>query len=162
MTFVCGPDQAFAEKAKGPSGINWRARFSQYKCIVLRLQPAHCSRLLAWYDGRIFSRPTVSAVQTNPGTSESGFNEIEDLIQQLGDADVVSPSIPGSFSPPSSPPPASPPLEGDAAMSKPDVPDVPSTRAVENETFVRSKEAKKATRAPHARHVPRKRGANAS
>jgi hypothetical protein len=45
-------------------------------------------------------------------------------------------------------------------MSEPDVPDVPSTRAVESETFVRSKEAKKkATRVPHVRCVqPRKRG----
>ena len=53
-----------------------------------------------------------------------------------------------------------PPPEADAAMSEPDVPDVPSTGAVESETFVRSKEAKKkATRVPRARRVqPRKRG----
>jgi hypothetical protein len=160
MTFVCGPDQTFAERAKGPSAVDWRARFSQYKCIVLRLQPAHRSRLLAWYDERIFSRPTVSVVQTTPTASESRFDEIEDLIQRLGDADVDSPSIPLSFASPSSQRPASPPPEADAAMSEPDVPDVPSTGAVESETFVRSKEAKKkATRVPRARRVqPRKRG----
>lgn len=162
MTFVCGPDQAFAEKVKGPSGIDWRARFSKYKCIILRLQPTHRSRLLAWYDERIFSRPTALAVLTNPGTSESGFDEIEDLIQRLGDADVDSPSIPGSFAPPPSQHPASPPPEGDATMSEPDVPDVPSTGAVENETFARSKEVTRAPRAPRARRVTRKRGANAS
>jgi len=56
-----------------------------------------------------------------------------------------------------------PPPEGDSAMSEPDVPDVPLTRAVENETFVRSEAKKKATRAPRMRRVQlRKRGTNAS
>lgn len=163
MTFVCGPDQALAERAKGPSAVDWRARFSQYKCIVLRLQPAHRSRLLAWYDERIFSRPTISAVQTNPGPSESRFDEIDDLIQRLGDAEVDAPSVPLSFAPPSSQFPASPPTEGDAAMSEPDVPDAPSTGAVENETVATSKEAKKATRVPRARRVQsKKKGGNIS
>jgi hypothetical protein len=167
MTFVCGPDQAFSERAKGPSAVDWRARFSQYKCIVLRLQPAHRSRLLAWYDERIFLRPTISAIQTNPGPSEPRFDEIEDLIQRLGDADVDTPSAPLSFAPPSSQSPASPPTEGDATMSErrtePDVPDAPSTGAaeVEDETVATSRGAKKATRAPRARRVQsRKKGGN--
>jgi len=153
----------FAERAKGPSGIDWRAGFSQYKCIILHLLPAYHSWLLAWYNEHLFSRPTTSAVQTNLGTSESGFDEIEDLIQWLGDADVNPSTITLSFASPSSQHPASPPLEGDAAMSEPNVPDVPLTGAVENETFVRSEAKKKATRVPRARHVQlRKRGANAS
>ncbi len=166
MTFVCGPDQAFAEKAKGPSSVDWRACFSQYKCIVLCLPPAHHSWLLAWYDKCLFSRSTTSAVQTNPGTFESGYNEIDDLIQWLGDADIDSPFNPllsasPSFQYPASPSlvslssqrPASLPPKGDAAMSEPNVPNMPSTGAVEIETVVRSK-AKKATRAaPCAKHV---------
>jgi hypothetical protein len=182
MTFVCGPDQAFSEKAKGPSGVDWRARFSQYKCIVLRLPPAHRSRLLALYDERLFSRPPTSAIQTNSGAFESGVDEIDDLFQRLGDADVDSPfrsmssaSPPSfqypsssSFAPPSSPRPASlsfastssqrpasPPTEGDAVMSEPDVmPDVSSIGVVEDEMVESSKaKKKKATRAPRARRV---------
>jgi len=163
MTFVCGPDQVFAERAKGPSGVDWRVWFSQYKCIVLCLLPAHCSQLLAWYDERLFSRPTTSAVQTNLGVSESRFDEIEALIQWLGDADVNPSTITLSFASPSSQHPASPPSEGDSAMSEPNIPNVPSTGAVENETFARSEAKKKATRVPCARRVQlRKRGTNAS
>lgn len=182
MTFVCGPDQAFAEKAKGPTGIDWRARFSQYKRMILRFPSAYRIRLLAWYDERIFSRPTTSAVQTSLGMSESGFDEIDDLIQRLGDADVDSQF--NSLSPTASMTPllqypassslaqssqhhASLPPESDAAMSEPDIPDIPhvpdipnapSTSTVESETVAGPKEAKKA-RAPRARRVQsRKRG----
>ena len=178
MTFVCGPDQAFSEKAKGPSGVDWRARFSQYKHLVLLLPPPNRSRLLAWYDERLFSRPITSVVQTNSGACNSGADEIDDLIQRLGDADVDSaflsmspasfeypasssftpassqhPALP-SFASASSQLPTSPPPEGDTAMSKPDVPDMPSIEAVETEVVVRSKAKKKvATRAPRARRV---------
>lgn len=192
MTFVCGPDQAFSEKAKGPSGVDWRARFSQYKCIVLRLPPAHRARLLAWYDERLFSsRPPTSTVQTNSDAFESGIDEIDDLIQRLDDADVDSPFVSmssasppsfqypasSSFAPASSPCPASPSFasassqrpaspatEGDAAMSEPDVvPDMSSIGAVDNETVQRSKAKKKVTRAPRARRVqPMRRGQNAT
>ena len=178
MTFVCRPDQAFAEKTKGPSGVDWRARFSQYKSIILCLPPACHSRLLAWYDERLFSRSTTSAVITM-GAFESGSDEIDDLIQRLGDADVDSPLIPPALSfasltplapfqyPSSTHPPASSSSqriaslssEGDAPMSEPDTPDVPKP-SVETETVVRSK-AKKATRVPRARRVQSaRRGVN--
>jgi len=180
MTFVCGPDQTFSEKAKGPSSVDWGARFSHYKCIVLRLPLSNRSRLLAWYNKRLFLRPITSAAQTNLGTFDSGADEIDDLIQWLGDADVnsafhsMSSASPQSFQYPasssfttassqrpaspsftsaSSQLPASPPPEGDAAMSEPNVPNAPSTRAVENEIVVRSKAKKRATRVPRARHV---------
>ena len=176
MTFVCGPDQAFAEKTKGPSGVDWRARFSQYKSIVLHLPPARHSRLLAWYDEHLFSRSTTLAVITM-GAFESGSDEIDDLIQRLGDADVDSPLIPPALSFASLMPPfqypslthqpassssqriASLSSEGDAPMSEPDTPDVPEP-SVETETVVRSK-AKKATRVPRARRVQSaRRGVN--
>jgi len=80
MTFVCGLDQTFSEKAKGPSGVDWGAHFSHYKCIVLHLPPSNHSRLLAWYDECLFSRPITSAAQTNSGAFNSGANEIDDLI----------------------------------------------------------------------------------
>jgi len=189
MTFVCGLDQTFSEKAKGPSGVDWGARFSQYKCIVLCLPLSNRSRLLAWYDEHLFLRPITSAVQTNSGTFDSGADEIDDLIQRLGDADVdstfhsTSSASPQPFQYPASPSfttassqrpaspsfalaspqlPASPPPEGDAAMSEPDGPDTPSIGAVENEIVVRSKAKKRATRAPRARRVQsaRKKGAS--
>jgi hypothetical protein len=180
MTFVCGLDQTFSEKAKGPSGVDWGACFSHYKCIVLHLPLSNRSWLLAWYNERLFSRPITSAAQTNSGAFDSGANEIDDLIQRLGDADIdsafhsMSSASPQSFQYPasssfttassqrptspsftsaSSQLPASPPPKGDAAMSKPDVPDAPSTGAVENEIVVRSKAKKRATRVPRARCV---------
>ncbi|KAI9453058.1 hypothetical protein F5148DRAFT_1289331 [Russula earlei] len=35
LTFICGPDQMFSDKVIGPSGINWKQRFIQYKYTIL-------------------------------------------------------------------------------------------------------------------------------
>ncbi|KAF8274705.1 hypothetical protein EI94DRAFT_1794000 [Lactarius quietus] len=35
LTFVCGPNQVFSEKSKGPSNVSWREHFQDYKQAIL-------------------------------------------------------------------------------------------------------------------------------
>ncbi|KAI0290360.1 hypothetical protein BC826DRAFT_1106339 [Russula brevipes] len=89
MTFVCGPDQIFSEKLKGPSGIEWGKRFLQYKCTILRLPPHRRSELYTWYNKEVFKKPSPSATVTE---SESGVDDIDELIHRLEDTDVEQPA----------------------------------------------------------------------
>ena len=100
MLFVCGPDQTFSEKGKGPSGVDWGTRFSQYKYFILRLTPEHRSHLLSWYDQHIFGGTTSSVVQTNATPSGSTFvtKDLADVLSRLDNADIDSES--GSYSTP--------------------------------------------------------------
>ncbi|KAI9509400.1 hypothetical protein F5148DRAFT_1283077 [Russula earlei] len=43
----------------GPSGINWKQHFIQYKYTILRLPLAYRSTLLLWYDNIIFPTSTM-------------------------------------------------------------------------------------------------------
>jgi hypothetical protein len=91
LTFVCGPDKTFSDKSKGPTGINWAQRFALYKCTVLKLPSNHRARLLAWYDIRIFGKASIS----NPvalSTLEQGLEDVNDLIERLGSADLEVPA----------------------------------------------------------------------
>jgi hypothetical protein len=103
MSFICGPDQDFSEKSIGPSGVVWGQRFSDYKCTILCLTPRLHSQLLSWYDEGIFGRTTLSVVPNNsspgPSGSASVTNDIDDLINQLDNADVVSELDPYSETP---------------------------------------------------------------
>jgi hypothetical protein len=89
LTFICGPDQIFTEKSKGQSGVDWGKRHQQYKCTILRLPPPRRSELLAWYDKEVFKTPSPSAMVTE---SESGVDEIDELIHRLEDTDVEQPA----------------------------------------------------------------------
>jgi len=85
MTFICGPDQMFSEKSKGPSGVEWGKRYLQYKCTILRLPPLRRSELLAWYNNEVFKTSSPSTMETE---SESGVDDIDELIHRLEDTDV--------------------------------------------------------------------------
>ena len=129
MLFVCGPDQTFSEKGKGPSGVEWGTRFSQYKYFILQLTPEHRSRLLSWYDQRIFGSTTLSVVETNTTPSGSTFvtQDLADVLSQLDNADINSKL--GSYSTPpeltSHPSPSSPlpfdTITDDAFMAHPGI-----------------------------------------
>lgn len=101
MSFVCSPDQAFTERGKSTSGVEWGKRFSQYKFAVLVLPPEHRAQLLSWYDVQIFDKATSSVAQSNASSSEPVFvtKDLADLISQLDKTDVHSESGPHSVSP---------------------------------------------------------------
>ncbi|KAF8266830.1 hypothetical protein EI94DRAFT_1701468 [Lactarius quietus] len=82
LTFVCGPDQVFSEKSKGPSNVGWRDRFWDYKQAILRFPPQYISFLLSWYDHRIFPAKSGASTSANSTlTSQQGPNDIDDLIR---------------------------------------------------------------------------------
>jgi hypothetical protein len=90
LTFVCGPDQTFSEKSRGPSGIEWGQRFDLYKQTILRLPPSYYSFLLAWYDNKIFVEPdATSASAASPSTPQQ-HQDVDDLIWRMNNADVAT------------------------------------------------------------------------
>ncbi|KAF8259365.1 hypothetical protein EI94DRAFT_1813455 [Lactarius quietus] len=82
LTFVCGPNQVFSEKSKGPSNVSWRERFQDYKQAILQFPPQYISFLLSWYDHRIFPAKSVASTSANSTlTSQQGPNDIDNLIR---------------------------------------------------------------------------------
>ncbi|KAF8268766.1 hypothetical protein EI94DRAFT_1700013 [Lactarius quietus] len=72
LTFVCGPDQVFSEKSKGPSNVGWRDRFRDYKQAILRFPP------------QIFPAKSGASTSANSTlTSQQGPNDIDDLIRRM-------------------------------------------------------------------------------
>ncbi|KAH8984061.1 hypothetical protein EDB86DRAFT_2833660 [Lactarius hatsudake] len=90
ITFVCGPDQTFSERTKGPTGIQWGDRFLLYKKMVLKLPPDYYTALLSWYDERIFSKQTkTSASAKLPSKPKQGHDTVDDLINHMSRTNVA-------------------------------------------------------------------------
>ncbi|KAI9508627.1 hypothetical protein F5148DRAFT_1148913 [Russula earlei] len=100
FTFICGPDQMFSDKVIGPSGINWKQRFIQYKYTILQLPLTYRSTLLLWYDNIIFPTSTMSSGQANGESSDPVFDDINWLISQLDNTEVRVPGQSLISSPP--------------------------------------------------------------
>jgi hypothetical protein len=67
--------------------------------MILRISPDHRSRLLQWYDEEIFNASKVSAPARISALAQSGYGDVDDLIDQLNGAGVASVS-PSSSAPP--------------------------------------------------------------
>jgi hypothetical protein len=68
--------------------------------MILRFSLDHRSHLLQWYDERVFSVSKESASARSATTSQNGYGDIDDLIDQLNGAGVT----PSSHQPNSAPP----------------------------------------------------------
>jgi hypothetical protein len=68
--------------------------------MILRFSLDHRSRLLQWYDERVFSASKESASARSATTSQNGYGDIDDLIDQLNGTGVT----PSSDLPNSAPP----------------------------------------------------------
>ncbi|KAI9453592.1 hypothetical protein F5148DRAFT_1151921 [Russula earlei] len=152
LMFICGPDQMFSDKVIGPSGINWKQHFIQYKYTILQLPLAYHSTLLLWYDNIIFLTSTMSSGQANAESSDPVFDDINRLISQL---DITEVRVPGQ-SLISSPPALSngqTPGVGTTMAPMPDPdPDTPVTEVTDHRA-PRSKGKKRVVRV-RATHVP--------
>ncbi|KAF8267082.1 hypothetical protein EI94DRAFT_1802179 [Lactarius quietus] len=91
VLYACSLDQSFSDKAKGPSGINWKERFTRYKQAILSFPPNYRNNLLSWYDQQIFAKTTASLCM---GSLVPNLGEVEDLVEHLFQADVSHASNP--------------------------------------------------------------------
>jgi hypothetical protein len=99
LQFVCGPDATLSEKGIGPSGVDWRRRFTHYKLTILRFSEIHRNNLLAWYDTWVFGASnSVSHANPDNRGDDGAVDAIDKLIQQMDNTDVTSPV--GSPTPP--------------------------------------------------------------
>ncbi|KAI9441950.1 hypothetical protein BJY52DRAFT_1195037 [Lactarius psammicola] len=90
LTFVCGPDQTFSEKASGLSGVDWRDRFLLYKKTILKLPSDYFSFLFAWYDEQIFGTTADTSASTDPlSTPQHGLKDVDDLIERMTNTNVA-------------------------------------------------------------------------
>src|ERR1700727_3325722 len=88
--FICGPDQTFSDRSKGPTGINWSQRFDVYKKLILQLPPLYYVSLLSWYNSQIFrTSTTASAPMDSLPKDQQDVNNVNDLIEHMGSSDVV-------------------------------------------------------------------------
>jgi len=76
--------------------------------MILRISPDHRSRLLQWYDEKLFSASTESTSARISTASQNGYGDVDDLIDQLNCAGVTgisssSSTPPGLATVPSSP-----------------------------------------------------------
>jgi len=63
--FICGPNQIFSEKSRGPSSVDWRDHFLLYKQTILKLPPNYFTFLFA-YDKQIFSTTDDTSASVDP------------------------------------------------------------------------------------------------
>jgi hypothetical protein len=123
LYFICGPDPAF-HPTGAVSHVNWRKRFSQYKCTILRFPNERRAELLAWYDDQVFRGDTTPATPTHE-EEKIQTSEMDDVIHQLSKTNVehipasppFSPSLDVSPTLPSQPPAMVPPS---GPLSEPD------------------------------------------
>ena len=89
LTFVCGPDLIFSNKTRGPSNVDWKERFDQYKEAVLRLPSDYSTKLFSWYDQHIFgSIPANGAPNTT--AHAQGRGDVSELIERLQRQAIVA------------------------------------------------------------------------
>lgn len=82
LTFACGPDTVFSAKTRGPSNVDWKQRFTQYKHTILLLPPELSTALFSWYDQRVFG--SISATgPSSTSVSVQGLGDVNDLIVRL-------------------------------------------------------------------------------
>jgi hypothetical protein len=93
LTFACGPDATFSDKTRGPTNINWKQRFNQYKQTILLLPSELSTGLFAWYDQRIFRSISASGA-SNTTASAQGHGDIDELIDRLRRQAIVAHEIP--------------------------------------------------------------------
>jgi hypothetical protein len=106
LAFICGPDAQFTEIGS-VTGVDWKLRFSRYKYMLLRFPAAHRTKLLAWYDSKIFSDldPSADAAQGDRGKPQVQTPEIDVLMLHI-DIGVENSSL---ATPPVLPAPATSP-----------------------------------------------------
>ena len=82
LTFVCGPDATFSDKTRGPTNVDWKQCFNQYKQTVLRLPPDLSASLFSWYDLRIFGSVPASGASSTTAHVQ-GRGDVDKLIERL-------------------------------------------------------------------------------
>ena len=97
---MLGPDQTFSERARGPSGVDWKSCFTLYKKAIISMPPDHLTYLLTWYDNQLFpTSASVSSLAPSSSSRDQGASEVEDLVKRLNRVDVTSVSLPPSTTP---------------------------------------------------------------
>ena len=89
LTFVCGPDATFSDRTRGPTNVNWKQHFNQYKQTVLRLPPDLSASLFSWYDLRVFGHIPASGASTTTAHVQ-GHGDVDELIERFQRQAIVA------------------------------------------------------------------------
>ena len=93
LMFVCGPDATFSDRTRGPTNVNWKQHFNQYKQTVLRLPPDLSASLFSWYDLRVFGHIPASGASTTTAHVQ-GHGDVDELIERLQRQAIVAREYP--------------------------------------------------------------------
>ena len=73
----------------GPSGVNWKERFTLLKKTFISSPDKYRADLLSWFDGQIFTKAGGSSSSTSCSKKAHTQGEVDELIQRLFQADVT-------------------------------------------------------------------------
>ncbi|KAI9432012.1 hypothetical protein H4582DRAFT_2102612 [Lactarius indigo] len=119
LTFACSPDQIFSDKSRGPSGIDWKYRFTLNKRAILCFPSGYRKSLLSWYNNKLFG--TVTTEETS-NSYEDGLEGVYGLVARVQQVEITD------LSEPSAPPPMLTGLTTPLTVTtpEPDLPPMPS------------------------------------
>jgi hypothetical protein len=100
LTFACGPDATFSDKTRGPTNIDWKQCFNQYKQAILLLPSELSAGLFAWYDQHIFGSILASSA-SNTTAHAQGHGDVDELIEWLQCQAIVARESPAQAPAPS-------------------------------------------------------------